>query len=166
MCETWKIINGFENYSVSDLGNVRSNVSGKNLTPALNRNRDYYYISIQQNGKRKNFILHRLVAYHFVENKFNKPQVNHINGIKSDNSAKNLEWVTPIENIHHAISHGLVPRPTRGSLQPRAKVNEKQVAEIRMLEKNGEKHRNIAKKYNIGVSTVTHIVNKTRWGWM
>lgn len=166
MNEIWKQVKGFSNYEVSTLGRVRSKVSNKFLTPYKNKKRHYKYMSLQQNGKRKNFSLHRLIASTFIENPLNKAQVNHKSGDKMDNSVNNLEWVTPKENVHHAIKNGWFAPPLYGSLQPMAKVNEKQVIEIRRLEKEGMYHKDIAKIYGLGVSTVTHIVNRTRWGFL
>ena len=53
---------------------------------------------IAANGKRKNELVHRLVALHFIDNPEGKAEVNHINHIRSDNRAENLEWLTKSEN--------------------------------------------------------------------
>lgn len=60
------------------------------------------YAVVKINGKLER--VHRIVANCFIPNPYNKPDINHINGIKSDNSVNNLEWVTKSENINHSLS--------------------------------------------------------------
>lgn len=68
----------------------------------------YLGVVLCKNGKTKLIAVHRLVAMHFIPNPENKPQVNHKNGVKNDNAAENLEWVTQSENMKHAVKTGLL----------------------------------------------------------
>jgi hypothetical protein len=92
--EYWKLIPNTKDYFASINGEINRN--GKNL--ALCRNAGGYLIV---NINSKTFLVHRLIANTFIENTENKRTVNHINGIRTDNSVKNLEWNTHSENLHH-----------------------------------------------------------------
>jgi len=110
--EIWKYVTGFEgHYQVSSLGRVRSIKTNKILRQYLSGARpgNYYFkVYLYIKGqKRSIYKTHRLVALAFVENPFNKPQVNHKDGIKTNNHAINLEWATNGENGKHAWDNGL-----------------------------------------------------------
>lgn len=92
-----------DQYEVSDDGAVRSKRAGKILKPA-NDKYGYLYYVLCVNGERKTVKAHRLVATAFVPNPDNKPAVDHINGIKTDNRACNLRWVTNKENINNPVT--------------------------------------------------------------
>ena len=57
-------------------------------------------VGLYKNGKRKQFKVHRLLALHFIPNPENKPQIDHENGVRDDNSLENLSWVTHRENMN------------------------------------------------------------------
>ncbi|KDE37385.1 hypothetical protein AW40_06920 [Kosakonia radicincitans UMEnt01/12] len=108
--EVWSDIDGYSGaYQISNRGRARS-IKGdgtfKVLKPNLLR-RGYFSFRLYRDKKQKAFTVHRLVALHFIPNPEGKEQVNHINGIKADNRAENLEWVTKSENQKHAFRNGL-----------------------------------------------------------
>lgn len=108
MKENWKDIKDYEGYyQVSNFGNIKSLRNNKILKKSLD-SRGYNHFITSLNNKSKLFKIHRLVALHFIPNPENKNQVNHINGIKTDNTVENLEWVTAKENIQHALNNGLL----------------------------------------------------------
>ena len=106
MKEVWKDI--YEEYQISNLGRIKSLKWGKEriLTPRKNF-KGYMQIHIRVNGKDKVIKVHRLVAEAFIPNPDNKPQVNHIDGNKENNTSLNLEWCTNSENQLHAYKNGL-----------------------------------------------------------
>lgn len=124
--EIWKDIVGFEGYyQISNLGIVKSIIReiplttkcGNNTTRTskekfikqkLNISGGYLKVDISKNAKQKQLLIHRLIAEYFIPNPYNKPMVNHINGIKTDNRIVNLEWCTQKENMKHAFKTGLV----------------------------------------------------------
>ena len=97
MMERWKKIKGYDNYSVSNLGKVRNDSTGKILKQCVGT-RGYLLVGLCLNGKQTMKLAHRLVAEAFIENPQSKRTVNHKNEIKTDNRAENLEWMTAREN--------------------------------------------------------------------
>ena len=102
-----KDIPGFEGlYACDTKGQIWSYYTNKFLSPSKSK-RGYLHIVLIKDKKRYDYRVHRLIAMTFVENPENKEQVNHIDGNKLNNNVSNLEWVTRLENIHHAYNAGL-----------------------------------------------------------
>lgn len=99
--EQWRDIDGYDGmYQVSDLGRVRSRKSGEwRVMSARSNNSGYLQVQLSKDGKKKHFLVHRLVAQAFIHNDDEtKTQINHRNEIKSDNRLWNLEYCTPQYN--------------------------------------------------------------------
>ena len=118
MVETWKVIDGYENYEVSDLGRVRSldrpehwngvirQRKGRMLRQQHNK-QGYKLVALFKNGIAKRILVHRLVAFAFPEicgEYFEGAQINHKDEIRDNNVAWNLEWCTCKYN-HEYGSH-------------------------------------------------------------
>lgn len=107
MEEIWKDVIGYEGlYQVSDTGNMRSiSYHGKKKIKLLKlyaSTHEYYVVSAHKDKIQSRMHVHREVAKCFCANPLNKPEVNHKNGVRTDNRADNLEWVTRSENNKHA----------------------------------------------------------------
>lgn len=111
--EIWKDIKNYEGYyQISNLGNIKGlerkvdNHGGFKLMPEIIKKpfiskKGYHSIQLRKLGSNKNFRIHRLVAQAFIPNPENKPEVNHLDTIKSNNFVENLEWCTNLENVEH-----------------------------------------------------------------
>lgn len=128
----------------------------------------YARVSLNLDGKNKDYFVHRLVATHFIPNPENKLIVNHIDGNKGNNSASNLEWVTSGENNKHAFSAGL-KKPTAhpGEKHWNHKLSQKDVAYIKTVHRPSDKEfgsKALARKFGVRPQTITDIVHGRSWG--
>ena len=108
----WKEVINYPKYEISEEGAIRSkpclgnHFKGRELKYSTDKY-GYQIVCFNTKERKVNLKVHRLVAQAFIPNPENKPQVNHIDGDKTNNSVSNLEWVTASENIRHAKNIGI-----------------------------------------------------------
>ena len=95
--EEFKPVDGFDNYLVSNFGNVKNNKTNK-IMKLKNHRQGYKQIGLYKKRKQKFFLIHRLVGIAFLENPDNKPVIDHIDENKANNNVKNLRWSTSSDN--------------------------------------------------------------------
>lgn len=126
--EIWKDVPGYERYSVSTLGRVKNNITNKVLSTRKAGN-GYLRVNLRKGNvkyeKPRVMHVHRLVTEAFLPPVVGKPCVNHIDGDKTNNCVKNLEWVTNKENTAHAIKHGLM-NPNYVEMNEKSRTSNKQ----------------------------------------
>ena len=170
--EIWKDIEGYEGlYQVSNLGRVKSlsrivnSGNGKMLTKeiiltAAIGNHGYYVVRLSKDNVGKCFTVHSLVANAFLEKKY---EVNHINGIKTDNSLDNLEWTTRAKNARHSYRLGL-KIPINGEKCKKSKLKTDDVLDIRNLYRYKKYSQvQIAEIYKVSDRTIFDIVHHKSW---
>lgn len=139
-------------YDVCSDGTVYSNVGKrKKLIGKINKG-GYTMLVLTVDGKKRYPTVHRLVAESFIPNPENKPQVNHKNGIKTDNRVENLEWATPKENQIHC----------RDRLNPKYKKITMEIANKIRAERNVF-YKDLAKKYGVKSREIHSILQNKRW---
>lgn len=152
--EEWRDIEGTDGkYQISNYGRVKSFAQRHRiLKPYLNRS-GYLECELRVNNKRKLYTIHRLVAKNFIPNPNNKPQVNHIDGIRWNACSSNLEWVTPEENAQHALKTKL---RLSGAEHPDAKLTKKQIMYVRENPDNLKGYE-LAKNFGITATAISYI---------
>jgi len=132
----WKPVEGYDGkYIISNTGKIFSKNVQRNLEPWITRYK-YLRVELWKDGKKKQYLVHRLVALTFIKNTNNKPQINHRNGVRTDNHVNNLEWATNGENQKHSYDFlGKLPtfKGRRHTQEAKEKVRAFQLQKNRRL---------------------------------
>lgn len=157
--EMWKDIVGYEGrYQVSNLGRVKSLIGNEKVLKPGTNNRGYLYVVLSKDSKTKNFLVHRLVALHFIPNPGKREFVNHIDGDKTNNVESYLEWNTFRENYNHAMKNKLLHYNVRSNRT----FTDEEVRTIRRLNKKDKKEfsgSKLALYLNSNTSIIHNILN-------
>jgi hypothetical protein len=147
-----------------ETGHVFSAITGKKL--GSTGAKGYLLITINYGRGRgcKKLPAHRVVciAAHGPPPNPNA-QVNHKNGKKQDNRPENLEWVSPSENVRHAVRLGLMP-DKRGTAHPNARLTDGDVRMIRAMKRDGARTVDIARCFDLATNHVLRLCNGESWG--
>jgi NUMOD4 motif/HNH endonuclease len=163
--EEWRDVVGYVGqYQVSDLGRVKSLARANRLMTLFVDRQGYLTVSLRKpRGVALRKSVHRLVAMAFIPNRRKLPQVNHLDGNKTNARVENLEWVTRHQNQRHAIRTGLLKIP-RGEARGHSKLTEKQVLEIRKrVSEKSATQRTLAFEFNISPTTICEIIKRKKW---
>jgi len=164
--EIWKPIQGLEEfYEISNKGRLKSFYKKEPFIRKVKLRKDGYWEANLALGHKKYKFkhVHRLVAEAFIPNPEDKSQVNHIDGVKTNNCVENLEWCTPSENGFHAYKLGL-SKPVRGEVNHNAKLNEDLVRKIRKMyyeDKIGQI--TIAKELDVNKNAISGVITWRTW---
>jgi hypothetical protein len=168
--EIWRPIPTYP-YEVSNHGRLRRASSppggrtkaGKMLTPTRH-SAGYLTVHIRDDDRsQRRLYVHRLVAAAFCEKPDAKSEVNHKNGIKTDNRAWNLEWVTRFENNAHAIRHGLIKPGRPGESNGRAILTEDAVRSIRKAHAEGFRPAETYRTHGITYNCYWQVIARRTW---
>ena len=172
--EIWKNIKGYEGlYQISNMTRIKSlrrtslwgiqkiTLPERILKTGTNEH-GYLVAYLNTDGRKKNFLVHRLLADAFLPKVIDKNFLNHKNGNKLDNRLENLEWCTISENAIHAYKTGL-KLPIRGERHKLAKLSDKKVLEMRKLRELGATQVELSKMYNVSRRAVRNVLSYLSW---
>lgn len=158
--EIWKPVKDYEGlYEVSNLGRVKSLKFPKHKIMKHTINGiGYTTVRLTKNNYSVNVASHRIIATAFIDNPLNKPNINHINAIRTDNRIENLEWATSKENFEHALMLGNVNPLCEKN------CNTKITNEIALdIYNSQESKKYLCKKYNVSIDVVNNIKAGRSW---
>lgn len=170
--EEWKDIPDFEGYQVSSFGRVRGIdrlrkgktgfrlTRGQEMKQVINK-KGYPEVRLRKQGCHTRLV-HKLVASAFLIKPEDCTQINHVNGIKTDNRVVNLQWVTQSENQLHAYKLGLQPSRS-GERNGRATLTDKKVTDLKELYNSGKPIKEVAEIMNINLHTARQIIAGRTW---
>lgn len=157
----WKLLDEESDgkYEISNTGFVKNRDSLREFTGAFSNGYKIIFLRRSLLNIRKPYQIHRLVGKYFVDNPLNKPQINHINGIKYDNRAENLEWVTIKENVQHAYRE-----LSKGSAQNHYKTHLTNNCVLQICQQlPHHTYDEIAKKFNCSKAVIQDIASGRSW---
>ena len=151
-----------EKYRVERNGDVINSITGKIIKSSLRSKNGYPSFCASINGKKKMISIHRFVAETYIPNPLGLPEVNHKDGVKTNNNDWNLEWCTQNYNMQHAYKIGL--KNEDGEKNPSHKLTEIQVKEIRAKYIPWKYNcRMLGEEYNVDDETIRGIVKGEQW---
>jgi hypothetical protein len=174
--EEWKIIPNYPLYQASTLGNIKTfNWKNKGvervMKPALDGSGYLRTMLKDESGRFCTVKVHRIIGQTFIPNPLSKPQINHLNCMKTDNRVINLEWATPSENQIHAYKEKR--RNISGENNPSTNLTDRQVLDIRSkytYNRKGGKGVDgivtkamLAKEYGVNIWVIKTIVIGKTW---
>lgn len=155
MTEIWRTVKGYEGlYEVSNKGRVRTieRLRVKPKIKSVREDKDGYLVLNLFKEEYKTKKVHRLVGIAFIKGDTSL-EINHKNGVRSDNNVENLEWVNSSQNNKHKYDK-------LGRITHLRKLTKSQVIEIRRLRKEGQTYKQLMKKFNVSEITLYRIVRR------
>lgn len=161
--EVWKPVYQYEKfYEVSNRGRVRR-INPLRLLVLQEGKRGYLHCKLSKYGEVKTFRVHRLVAEAFFGPCPPKRQVNHKDGIKTNNRVENLEFISNQKNRQHAVKMGLHVS-VKGENHPNSKLKNEEIKKIRMLWNTGQYTKTqLSKMFRISISHIRRILLHQSW---
>ena len=157
--EVWRPVVGYEGlYAVSSLGNVRSIRSSRLLSPT--ESDGYLLVTLCGVGRQKRRLVSGIVCEAFHGPRPPGHHAGHRNGDKKNNSRRNVQWITPVQNAADKVIHGTAPI---GEKHGGAKLTEKKVLEIRRRSAAGASDTELARAYAVSRASINFIKRGVTW---